>query len=481
MKFICTSDGSAVSAEDAILKGTCGDGKNYVPSSFPALKGDIVDLARQTFQERVAKVLSLFIDSLGFEKLLNIANMAYAQFEDVCPLVKIEDGLYVAELWHGERGSAADIVYALYPHILAALSDLKPYAVVNGCDVHAGSVLRGFASAGGATAFVAKDGVGAFDRLQLTTAGDDSAKVVEFEGSAKELAAALKDVRDDENFRQILRKKGVLLCVENSNDILKILIQVAIFASAYCDLVAAGELEEGQSFNLALPAGGLDLAVAGCYAMRMGVPVKTFILASNANNAVTDLVERGEFDSDRDFFRTSSTELDVLVPSELERFVFEFVGRDCEVTSAAMRSYERTGGFAIDEDDIESKDRFRAGWADEEDAKQATFAFFDLDDYIFDANSAVAASVYNDYSCETEDDTPTLLLSVANACRTASATLDALGTRERDKLRAIDKLTALTAIECPDCLSDLAFADETYFAAVKGEDVKQFVFELAIK
>ena len=98
MKFICTSDGSAVSAEDAILKGTCGDGKNYVPSSFPALKGDIVDLARQTFQERVAKVLSLFIDSLGFEKLLNIANMAYAQFEDVCPLVKIEDGLYVAEL-----------------------------------------------------------------------------------------------------------------------------------------------------------------------------------------------------------------------------------------------------------------------------------------------------------------------------------------------------------------------------------------------
>lgn len=479
MKYIATT-GDALSAGEAILRGINGDGNIYVPSSFPLLRGaELADLVHQNFQERIAKVLSLFIDELPFEQLLNIANKAYADFDDVCPLIKIESGLYIAELWHGKNACASDLVYAIYPHIVEALSALKPFAVINGSSVNARAMLSGFGRAGVAVAFFSNEAKSDFERLQLTTVNEAGASVFATDCGPQQLRAKLKAICRDADLRKELKSGGVILCSEGGPDLLKILIQVAIFVSAYCDLIGSGELESCQELNFALASGELDCAVAGSYARRMGVPVKTFILAANANNAVTELVEDGKFDADRDFYRTISYEFDILVPRELERFVFELTGGDGELTAEAMDSLKKRGGFEIDIDDFENSALFRSGWADEEDTKQTIFSFFDLDDYIMDTHTAVAASVYNDYSCDTEDDTPTVILSTSNACRTAPSVLDALGSRERDPFKAIEKLINLTAIDCPDYLFDFEHSEEICVGHAKLEDIGSLICSLA--
>ena len=62
----------------------------------------------------------------------------------------------------------------------------------------------------------------------------------------------------------------------------------------------------------------------------MGLPIKHFIVASNKNKVLTDFFDTGEYNINREIYRTISPSMDILVSSNLERLIFEFTGRDCE-------------------------------------------------------------------------------------------------------------------------------------------------------
>lgn len=112
MKYISTRDaGRAYSAPETIVKGIADDGGLFVPSSFPTIdKEFLASLSEMTYPERVAKVLHLFMDEFAETELLSFAEKAYSRFDgDPCPVVKIEDGLYVLELWHGPTFAFKDM------------------------------------------------------------------------------------------------------------------------------------------------------------------------------------------------------------------------------------------------------------------------------------------------------------------------------------------------------------------------------------
>lgn len=210
----------------------------------------------------------------------------------------------------------------------------------------------------------------------------------------------------------------------------------------------------------------------------MGLPVEKFIVASNANNALTDFFNDGVYDINRVFYKTMSPSMDILVSSNLERLIYEIYDRDDEKVRKLYDSLKKTGRFEIDFDEV-NLDNFVAGWADEEDTKNAISTFFDLDDYIMDTHTAVAASVYNDYSCETDDETPTVVLSTANPYKFPIDVLGAIGSRERDSYKAVVKLYNLTALECPDCILELEGAKEIHTKVIDRTEVKKTVLEVA--
>ena len=88
-------------------------------------------------------------------------------------------------------------------------------------------------------------------------------------------------------------------------------------------------------------------------------------------------------------------------------------------------------------------------------------------------------SVYNDYSCETEDETPTVVLSTVSPFKHAPGVLAALDTRENDAFKALSRLQLLTALDCPECLSELAYKDEIHTTVVDpswiGDAVLNFI------
>lgn len=69
--------------------------------------------------------------------------------------------------------------------------------------------------------------------------------------------------------------------------------QIAYYVSAYCDMVAAGTIAQGDKINVCVPTGNFGNILAAYIAKKMGLPVNKFICASNRNNVLTDFFKKG--------------------------------------------------------------------------------------------------------------------------------------------------------------------------------------------
>jgi len=124
MKYTSTRDNSvAVSASRAIFDGISSDGGLYVPSSFPVLdKKEIVKLIGMSYPERAAYVMAKFLDDFTYPELMGYCYKAYSKFDsdNPCPLVNIEEGLSILELWHGPTHAFKDMALSVMPYLMTA-------------------------------------------------------------------------------------------------------------------------------------------------------------------------------------------------------------------------------------------------------------------------------------------------------------------------------------------------------------------------
>ena len=88
--------------------------------------------------------------------------------------------------------------------------------------------------------------------------------------------------------------------------------QIVYYISAYCDMVAAGEISIGEKINVCVPTGNFGNILAAYYAEKMGLPVAKFICASNSNIVLTDFIKTGEYDKNRPFYQSVSPSMDIV-------------------------------------------------------------------------------------------------------------------------------------------------------------------------
>lgn len=476
MKYVSTRNASkAFSASEAIVKGISDDGGLFVPSSFPHLDGDLFNsLLAMDYQERVAKILSLYLDDFSFEELLDMANSAYSRFDgdDPCPAVKIEDGLYMLELWHGPTCAFKDMALTMLPHLIVGAKKKlgrndKTLVLVATSGDTGKAALEGFKDVEGTevVVFYPSKGVSPMQRMQMVTQEGGNVHVAGIKGNFDDAQTAVKKAFNDRDIQKQLDGLGYKMSSANSINWGRLAPQIAYYISAYCDLVNGEEIEAGDKINFVVPTGNFGNVLAGYYAYKMGLPVNKLIIASNANNVLTDFFNTGVYDVNRTFYKTSSPSMDILVSSNLERLIFEVSGRDDKLIRELYASLAENGKFEIDAELVRDG-IFEAGWADEDDVNDAIFNFFDLDDYVMDTHTAVAASVYNDYSCETDDNSVTVIVSTASPFKFANSVLAALGTHEKNAFKAIQKLQAGTALECPESLATLFDKEEIHSTVI---------------
>lgn len=468
MEYISTRNKSEkCSSAEAIVNGLAPDGGLYVPESLPRLKKeDFEELAKEDYPSRAARVLSLLLEDFTFEELLDYTTKAYSRFygDDPCPLVNIDEGVYVLELWHGPTCAFKDMALTMLPHLLTAArkkigeKDKTLIMVATSGDTGK-AALEGFKDVEGTNiiVFYPSKGVSDMQKLQMKTQTGDNVCVCAIEGNFDDTQNAVKNIFADEEINKVIHSNGFKLSSANSINWGRLAPQIAYYVSAYCDLIDEGRIEYGDKVNFCVPSGNFGNILAAYYAMQMGVGVNRLICASNVNHVLTDFFETGVYDINREFHKTISPSMDILISSNLERLLFEICGRDDKLIAQRMSDLKTKGRYEITERELEMlKALFSVGYADDEETKETIAFAMDEYGYLMDTHTAVAYGVYCDYEDETEDKTPTVVVSTANAYKFPADVYEAVGGEKiEDAFTATEKLHEVTGEEVPEPLNGL--------------------------
>lgn len=493
MEFLSTRGLSkAKNASEAIVKGIAEDGGLFVPASFPDMTGKFEELLGMDYAERAAVILSSFLEEYDFEGLKEACRSAYDKFDgDAAPLVKIDDGLYILELFHGPTLAFKDIALTLLPYLLrkgcdnAGIKEDIMILVATSGDTGK-AALEGFKNSKGIKimTFYPDDGVSAMQKLQMTTTCGDNVNVIAVKGNFDDCQTAVKKIFTDEALKAELKSKNVIFSSANSMNFGRLCPQIVYYFSAYFDMVNAGEIDMGDEVNFVVPTGNFGDILAGWYAYKMGLPVGKLICASNKNNVLTDFFESGLYDANREFFKTTSPSMDILVSSNLERLIFEISGRDAEKTKQRMKELSENGRYEIEKKELAAlKQKFYANFSGEEEVENVIGNFFDEYDYVLDPHTAVAMGVADNYACDCpSDEKPVVVLSTASPYKFPVDVYKAFeGKVVSDPVKACEKIEALSAVPVPEQIKSLETLPVRFkYSAEKGE-LKGLVVDFAVK
>ncbi|HAE88667.1 MAG TPA: threonine synthase, partial [Clostridiales bacterium] len=281
MKYISTRNASrAVTGSEAILMGISPEGGLFVPESFPQFTLEEIDaMGEMSYAERSATVMSRYLDEFSYEELLEIANRAYSRFdsEDTCPLTKVDDGMYVLELWHGPTFAFKDLALTVLPQLISACRKKrgekdKTLVLVATSGDTGKAALEGFKDVDGTEimVFYPDEGVSYMQKLQMITTGGANTYVAGIKGNFDDAQTAVKKIFTDDDVRASLKTAGYVMSSANSINWGRLLPQIAYYFSSYADLLTSGEIALGDKIDFVVPTGNFGDILAGYYALRMG-------------------------------------------------------------------------------------------------------------------------------------------------------------------------------------------------------------------
>ena len=417
MNYVSTRDitGEKLTASQAIVKGLAPDGGLYVPCDFPQLHNYIGN----SYEETALNVLKLYLTDFTEAELKEYIALAYSEF---LPIKICNE--YV-ELFHGRTAAFKDMALQLFPYLLTASlrknNVNKTAVILTATSGDTGSaVISGMADVPNtrAVVFYPEGGVSDIQKLQMSTQAGENIKVFAIRGNFDDAQTAVKEVFEDRQFQSNF--DDYIFTSANSINLARLLPQIVYYFYSYSEWVKLGKIKEGEVVNYVVPTGNFGNILAGYYAKKMGLPVNKLLCATNSNNVLYDFIKTGTYDKNREFALTLSPSMDILISSNLERFVYDLVG--CEAVKA-YASLKNTGVFSI----TKPMSMLDTEMVSDEETLQGIKKIYDSDAYILDPHTAVGQVAYEKYKNRTGDNTPTMIMSTASPYKFPDAVKSALG------------------------------------------------------
>lgn len=487
MRFLSTrGETFAKNSAEAISLGLSSDGGLFVPENFPNVYSDLPSLINATYAERASFIISRFLEEYDKEELLKACKSAYSKFEenDPSPLVKVDDGLYIMELFHGPTLAFKDVALTLLPYLLTKGSKIigakEEILILVATSGDTGkAALEGFKDQEGVKiiVFYPSDGVSDMQKLQMSTQEGKNVNVVAVRGNFDDCQTAVKNIFSSKEFNQELKDKLVVLSSANSINFGRLVPQVVYYFSAYLDLVSSQEIEMGEKIDFVVPTGNFGNILAGYYAKKMGLPVGKLVCASNSNNVLTEFFANGNYNANREFYKTTSPSMDILISSNLERLIFEISGRNSDLTQDRMNSLKKTGRYEISPVELSILEKeFFADFCDEEECKDTIRHFFDEYGYVLDPHTAVAVNIHGKYVDYSESANKAVVLSTASPYKFPTSVYNAIcGKTVKDAFKCSSMLYNETGAPIPEQIVDLKSKSVRFNKVIDKEQAKEEV------
>ena len=338
--------------EEAVVRGLAPDKGLYMPQEIRPLPQEFYDnIENMSFQEMSYQVAhNFFGDDVDAESLREIVFDTLA-FET--PIVKVEDNIYSLELFHGPTLAFKDVGARFMARLLRYFIKREGKEQVNVLVATSGdtgsAVANGFLGVDGIHVYVLypKGKVSKIQESQFTTLGKNIT-AIEVDGVFDDCQALVKSAFMDEELQGHMN-----LTSANSINVARFLPQAFYYFNAYAQ---AKKLGKADNLTICVPSGNFGNITAGLFAQRMGLPIKHFIAANNANDIFYNYLLSGIY-SPKASIQTIANAMDVGDPSNFARILDLYKSShaeicnhisgatysDDEIAATMKKCYEQTG------------------------------------------------------------------------------------------------------------------------------------------
>ena len=328
-----------------LLAGLAEDGGLYMPDSWPEFSAaDWRAMRGLPYPALAARILQPFVgDALPFATVQALCVQAYRGFAHpaVAPLVQLETGLFVQELFHGPtlafKDMAMQLLGLLFDHVLAARDRRITIVGATSGDTGSAAIEACRDRARIDIVILHPEGrTSEVQRRQMTTVPAPNVRNIAVAGTFDDCQDLVKGLFADAPFRAEMHLSAV-----NSINWARVAAQIPYYVAA---ALALGAPDREVAFSV--PTGNFGNVLAAWAARRMGLPVARLVVGSNRN----DILARFLLANDMSIARVQpslSPSMDIQVSSNFERLLFELLDRDPAATAAAMGGFRATGRMDV--------------------------------------------------------------------------------------------------------------------------------------
>jgi threonine synthase len=479
------SENIAVSPSQAMALGISPDGGLFVPLENSEAF-DPLWFVGKTYSQTAEKILGAYFSDFTDGEIKHCAEAAYNtknfETQEIFTLESLGDFSFL-ELFRGRTLAFKDAALSVFPHLLRlalqkqGIKEKLAILVATSGDTGK-AAMQAFGGIDGFSAivFYPYEGVSEVQLLQMLTQMDSNASAVAVRGNFDDAQSAVKDVFADGAFHAKMHGAGYSLSSANSINIGRLFPQVAYYFYAYAKLIQKGAISPGDKVNFSVPSGNFGNILAGFYAMKAGLPVNKLIVASNDNTVLFDFFRSGIYDTKREFIKTISPSMDILVSSNLERLVYEAVGRDAGNSAGLMQQLSAFGRYELESGDGSPLKNFYASYATEGEARDAIKKVWEKHGYMMDTHTACGYKAYSDYAKAASDGCHTVILATASPLKFPQAVYEAaFGQASLSGIEYLHALSEKASIPIPAPLAGIQEKPRRQEAVIDSSALREYI------
>ncbi|MEO8162291.1 MAG: threonine synthase [Ilumatobacteraceae bacterium] len=408
---------------DVLLRGLAPDGGLYVPKEWPHTQLPIPG----NYAEVAAGIMQPFIgDEISADVFLALCRDAYSIFrnEEVTPIIQLSAEHHLLELFHGPtlafKDIALQLVGKLFDHVLERRDERILLIGATSGDTGSAAIeaVKNCKNID-IVILYPNNRTTEFQRRQMTTVDAQNVHTIAIDGNFDDCQDFVKAMFNDPQFRNTHKLSAV-----NSINWARIMAQTVYYFTA---TQALNRHPSAGQVSFSVPTGNFGNVLAGWIARKMGAPIRHLIVGSNSNDVLTRFFDNRVMTMSR-VVRTLSPSMDIQVPSNFERLLFEMNDRDGIVTAEQLQRFRRAGTMSVEGDQFDEwiTPVFRGHHCDDEATIATMSRIYDDTGILIDPHTAIAVASAESWS---ESGVPTVTLATAHPAKFTDAVFRATGIR----------------------------------------------------
>lgn len=450
--YISTRSNEKVKASVAIIKGLANDGGLYFPCDLSPI-GFNEEWLNYDYKKIAFIIMKKFLDDFYDEEIIDIINKAYScdNFKEEVTLRDFENVAFLG-LYNGPTFAFKDMALTVLPLLMEASlkknNNFKKTIILTATSGDTGSAaMAGFNKTESIRTITLypNNGVSEFQEKQMHSYAANGSIAISVDGNFDDCQRIVKTIFNT------YKGNEINLASANSINIGRLVPQIVYYFYSYVEAVRREKIKFKEKIDVVVPTGNFGNILACYLAKIIGAPIDKIICASNKNNVLTDFFETGVYDRNREFYKTSSPSMDILVSSNLERYLYLISNGNCSDVKKLMDELNEKGRYELPlymKDNIKN---FLAGYVSESETLEAIKDCFNKYGLLIDPHTAVAYKAY----LKLKGDNYTVVASTASPFKFVNTYLDIFELEGKDDFEKILSLAKITNTDIDDRIMKL--------------------------